>query len=68
MYMTYKDKGMGCSRNYPLIMGGVDGRHFFVLRVEESAQFYVLGMVGVSGGGVGWLHSWSVLGVRGLEI
>jgi hypothetical protein len=31
------------------ILMGVDGKHFLVLRVEGSAQFYVLGMVGVSG-------------------
>jgi hypothetical protein len=30
--------------------GGVDGTNCFVLRVEGSAQFYALGMVGVSGG------------------
>jgi hypothetical protein len=32
-----------------LMGGGVDGKHFFVLRVEGSAKVYVLGMVGCPG-------------------
>jgi hypothetical protein len=40
---------------------GVDGTHFFVLRVEGSSKFYVLGIEGVvSGGTFGASWGWGV--------